>query len=69
MPTPGERTNPTLVGKEMTDSAGNGGGTVDQALEFVKADPRHRASVHWCVVGPPSILIQYFCVTPVRVAN
>ena len=37
MPPPGDRTDPTVVGKELTDSVGNGGGTVDQALEFVKA--------------------------------
>jgi small nuclear ribonucleoprotein (snRNP)-like protein len=40
MPPPGERIDPTVVGKEMTDSVRNGGGTVDQALEFVKASSR-----------------------------
>ena len=30
------KTAPTVLGKEVTDSDGNGGGTVDESLQFVK---------------------------------
>ena len=40
----GVRVEPTVSGKEWTDSDRNGGGTVDKALEFVKATSAARTS-------------------------